>query len=137
MLKLKRIALSLMLAIGVFVPVLAVSGGVATAAPEIDSSLCKGANLEFGGSDDCTEGGIAEDNINNLIEQAINFFSVVIGVIAVVMIMIGGVKYITSGGDSGNITTAKNTILYAVIGLIVVALAQVVVKFVLQEAALN
>ena len=47
------------------------------------------------------------------------------------MIMVGGFKYITSGGDSGNITGAKNTILYAVVGLVVVALAQIIVRFVL------
>jgi hypothetical protein len=44
-------------------------------------------------------------------------------------------KYITSGGDSGNITGAKNTILYAIIGLVVVALAQIVVRFVLAKAS--
>ncbi len=50
------------------------------------------------------------------------------------MIIVGGLKYITSGGDSGNITSAKNTILYAIVGLIVVALAQIIVRFVLQRA---
>ena len=58
-------------------------------------------------------------------------FSAIVGIIAVVMIIVGGIKYITSGGDSGNVTAAKNTILYAVIGLVVVALAQIIVKFVL------
>ena len=50
------------------------------------------------------------------------------------MIIIGGLRYITSGGDSGNVTGAKNTILYAVVGLIVVALAQVIVRFVVNRA---
>jgi hypothetical protein len=55
-------------------------------------------------------------------------------VVAVIMIIVGGLKYITSGGDSGNITSAKNTILYAIVGLIVVALAQIIVRFVLERA---
>jgi hypothetical protein len=49
------------------------------------------------------------------------------------MIIWGGLKYITSGGDSGNVTGAKNTILYAIIGLIIVALAQFIVRFVLSK----
>jgi hypothetical protein len=47
------------------------------------------------------------------------------------MIIVGGLKYITSGGDSGNVSGAKNTILYAIVGLVVVALAQIIVRFVL------
>ena len=49
------------------------------------------------------------------------------------MIIYGGMRYITSGGDSGKITSAKNTIIYALIGLVVVALAQFIVKFVLNK----
>jgi hypothetical protein len=47
------------------------------------------------------------------------------------MIIFGGFKYITSGGESGNVTSAKNTIIYAVIGLVIVAFAQFIVQFVL------
>lgn len=72
--------------------------------------------------------------INKIITQAINIFSVVVGIIAVIMIIVGGFKYITSGGDSGNISSAKNTIIYAVIGLVIVALAQFLVQFVLDKA---
>lgn len=75
----------------------------------------------------------AEDQINTIISQIINLFSLVVGVISVIMIIIGGLKYITSGGDSGNVTNAKNTILYAIIGLVIVALAQVIVRFVIER----
>jgi hypothetical protein len=51
------------------------------------------------------------------------------------MVIYGGFKYITSGGDSGKVTSAKNTIVYAAIGLVVVALAQFIVKFVLGKAS--
>ena len=76
----------------------------------------------------------ASERVNQMIRLVINIFSLIVGVISVIMIIIGGLKYITSGGDSGNVSGAKNTILYAVIGLIVVALAQVIVRFVLQKA---
>jgi hypothetical protein len=73
--------------------------------------------------------------LNDLLKLIINLFSVIVGVTAVIMIIIGGLKYITSGGDSGNVTNAKNTILYAIIGLVVVALSQFIVRFVLSRVA--
>jgi uncharacterized membrane protein len=65
---------------------------------------------------------------------SINILSVVVGVIAVIMIIVGGFRYITSGGASEKVTSAKNTIMYAVIGLIIVALSQVIVQFVLDQS---
>lgn len=105
--------------------------------PEIINGLCEGVNLKVGSN--CQSGGItdqqAKDKINRVITQIINLFSLVVGVVSVIMIIFGGLRYITSGGDSTNVNSAKNTILYAVIGLIVVALAQVIVKFVLGKVA--
>ncbi len=104
--------------------------------PNIQGSLCTGAaNLQFGEPGDCqTNKQETEDKVNNLVAQIINIFSVVVGIVAVIMIIIGGFRYITSGGDSGNVTGAKNTILYAIIGLVIVALAQFIVKFILSKA---
>lgn len=76
----------------------------------------------------------ANDRFNALISNVINIFSLVVGVVAIIMIIIGGFRYITSGGDSGNVTGAKNTILYAIIGLVIVALAQFIVRFVIGKA---
>jgi hypothetical protein len=96
----------------------------------IQDNLCAGASFDAEGN--CSaEADQAASNLTTYIATAINIFSIVVGVIAVVMIIIGGVKYITSGGDSGNVTGAKNTILYAIIGLVIVALSQVIVQFVL------
>ncbi len=100
------------------------TGGIQTC---LDSGTC--ATDQAG----CTDPGGATDRVNRIIRLVINIFSLIVGVIAVIMIIIGGLKYITSGGDSGNITGAKNTILYAIIGLVVVALAQVIVRFVLNK----
>jgi cytochrome bd-type quinol oxidase subunit 2 len=73
--------------------------------------------------------------LTSLIKKIINIFSVIVGVIAVIMIIIGGLKYITSGGESSNVSGAKNTIIYAIVGLVVVALAQFIVHFVLANTA--
>jgi hypothetical protein len=97
----------------------------------IDECLDDGASATDPGG----EGGeAATTRLNAIIRTVINVFSIVVGVVAVIMIIVGGLKYITSGGDSGNITSAKNTILYAIVGLIVVALAQIIVRFVLERA---
>ncbi len=99
---------------------------------EIQNSLCAGANLDV--TTTCNTGLSAEEAtqaINDLIGDVINLFSVIVGVVAVIMIIIGGFKYITSAGDSTNVSSAKNTILYAIIGLIIVALSQTIVRFVL------
>lgn len=94
-----------------------------------------------GGIQECLDQGAQETDpdgaqdanvrVGEIIRTVINIFSLIVGVIAVIMIIIGGLKYITSGGDSGNVTSAKNTILYAIVGLIIVALAQIIVRFVL------
>lgn len=82
----------------------------------------------------CTSSTDPNGTINGIVKTVIDIFSLVVGIVAVVMIIVGGLKYITSGGDSGNVSGAKNTILYAVIGLVVVALAQFIVRFVLNKA---
>jgi cytochrome bd-type quinol oxidase subunit 2 len=73
--------------------------------------------------------------INNIITNIVNIFSIIVGIVSVIMIIYGGFRYVTSGGDSGNVSSAKNTIIYAVIGLVVVALAQFIVQFVLDKVS--
>lgn len=110
-------------------------------AQEIEKNLQCGANLKFDnppeGCETDTAGNTAGERVDQIVSQIINILSLAVGVVAVVMIIIGGFKYVTSGGDSGNVTGAKNTILYAVVGLVVVALAQVIVQFVVDRATLN
>jgi hypothetical protein len=69
----------------------------------------------------------------NLIATIVNVLLFIVGAIAVVMIIIGGIMYATSAGDSGQVTKAKNTILYAVIGLVVAFLAFAIVQFVVTK----
>ena len=60
-----------------------------------------------------------------------NVLLFIVGAISVIMLIIGGIRYTVSGGDSTAVTSAKNTILYAVIGIIVSLLAFAVVNFVI------
>jgi hypothetical protein len=133
--RIKRIILTLVASLGLIAP-MAVS--VSAQQEEIDNNLKCGAQLNFQAgvdgaacSDDDTEAG---QRIDNIVQNVINIISLVVGVVAVIMIIIGGLRYVTSNGDSGQVGNAKNTILYAIIGLVVVALAQVIVRFVVSRA---
>lgn len=137
MLKKLKLSLISIFAFGLFaVPVALIPSLVfAQTQPDIEGSLCAGADLQFGAPKDCAATGTAsEEGLNALITKIVNIISVIVAIVAVIMIIYGGFKYITSGGDSGNVTGAKNTILYAIIGLVVVALAQFIVKFVLGQS---
>lgn len=70
-------------------------------------------------------------NVNSTLEDVLLLLSYVAGVIAVIMIMIAGLRYITSQGDSQKVSQAKNAIIYSSIGLVVAALAQIIVRFIL------
>jgi hypothetical protein len=70
-------------------------------------------------------------DLGGQIKIVVNILLFILGAIAVIMIVVGGIRYTTSGGDSSGITGAKNTILYAVIGLVVAVMAYAIVNFVL------
>ncbi|HSW99360.1 MAG TPA: pilin [Candidatus Saccharimonadales bacterium] len=127
-------ALALLFAPAILAPAVA---SAANDPNQISNCLSQGTNLDTGNGTTCTAGDTTSgtQKIQDIVTLVVNLFSIVVGIIAVIMIVVGGFKYITSGGDSGNITSAKNTIVYAVIGLVVVALAQFIVKFVLNKVA--
>ena len=64
-------------------------------------------------------------------KQVTNTILYIVGVIAVIMLIIGGIKYVVSGGDAKKVTDAKNTVLYAIIGLVICFLAFAIVNFVI------
>lgn len=101
------------------------------AAETAQGSVCEGIGLTVNG------GGCSDDSgsptVNSVIHTVINIFSYIVGVAAIIMIIVGGFKYITSGGDSNKVGSAKSTITYALIGLIVAGLAQVLVLFVFRQ----
>src|SRR5688572_24496967 len=70
---------------------------------------------------------------NSLWTRILDAFTFIIGAISVLMIIIGGIRYVTSGGDQAGVKAAKDTILYSVIGLIVAMLAYAIVHFVISN----
>ena len=134
--KIKYLILSLVMTSGLYVGVLPVAQ--ASAQSSIADNVCSGVLSTSGedvGSGDvssCQEEG--DNNFTTIITRVINIFSILIGAISVIMIIIGGFRYIISGGDQNNVTAAKNTIMYAIIGLVVVLFSQVIVRFILTNA---
>lgn len=98
------------------------------------SAACDGVNQITGntGNNACSPGGSAgKDSISSLAGQVVKVISIIAGIIAVIMIIIAGIKYTTSGGESSAVSSAKTTLVYALIGVAVAALAQVLVHTVL------
>lgn len=73
----------------------------------------------------------SEGNLMTTVNMIINVALGVIGLVAVVMIILGGVQYTTSSGDAAKVKKAKDTIMYGIIGLVVALLAFAIVNFVL------
>lgn len=73
------------------------------------------------------------DDVGDLIANIISLLLLLIGIVSVIMIIIGGFRYITAQGDSGQLSTAKNTIMYAVVGLVVALAAYAIVAFVISS----
>ncbi len=66
-----------------------------------------------------------------IITRIINLLSIIVGIVAVVGIMMAGLKYITSGSNPQEVTIAREIILYAVVALVITAMAQVIVRFII------
>lgn len=90
-----------------------------------------------GGGGDAQEGassisgGLSGASLTDSISLIVNMLIFIIGMAAVIMLVIGGFKYVFSQGNEKAVSSAKDTILYAIIGIVVALLAYAVVNFVL------
>lgn len=127
----KSTFLALAAALALVIPV-AAPVAVYAQSDNIQSGICAGTNLNTTQTSGCSvDSAQANQKINSILTTVINIFSFIVGVVAVIMIVVGGLRYITSGGESSNVSSAKNTIIYAIVGLVIVALSQIIVHFVL------
>lgn len=74
---------------------------------------------------------VPKTTITDFVKIGFNVFSIIIGVISVVMIIYSGFLYVTSSGDANNVTKAKNALMYAIIGIVIASLAAAIVNFAL------
>jgi hypothetical protein len=120
--------LSLMLASILMGVSLLVPAAVATAAAtqtDAKNKVCEG----IGGCSNTA----GEKSVSDILALVVNVLSTIVAVAAVLVIVFAGFRYVIAMGDSSKISSAKDTIMYAIIGLIVAGLAQVIVRFVLSR----
>ena len=78
----------------------------------------------------CTDG-------TGIFQTIVNVILFIVGAVAVIMIVVGGVRYTVSNGDSNAVQGAKNTIMYAIVGLVVAIIAYALVNFVVVNIGAN
>ena len=109
-----------------------VSGlGVAVAMPAAAINVYKGCDGQT--STICKDG--TQENVNPLIQTVIGTLIFAIGIISTIMIIVGGIRYVLSNGDAARVKSAKDTVLYAVVGLVLSLLAYAIVNFVVTQFA--
>ena len=123
----------------VFAPVLALGFTVAAAPvsyaadPAFNQGITDGAGNAQGKDQATCLFGYEDESCggNGIFKTVTNVLLFIIGAVSVIMLIIGGIRYTVSAGDSSAVTAAKNTIMYAIIGIIVAILAFAVVNFVI------
>jgi hypothetical protein len=125
-----------LLSAAILLPAMVLSFGVlvqpAPAHAAFDKGLQDGANSAQGKDQQGDASSLFGDGSNGGVFRTItNVALFLIGAISVIMLIYGGVRYTVSGGDSSQVTAAKNTILYAIVGIVVAILAYAVVNFVI------
>ena len=119
--------------IGVFVPAFALLAGLAVPVATTYANNCDVSGGITGGKN-CARNDEQPENLFNgddsVFQTVTNVMLFLIGAISVVMLIYGGIRYTISQGDSTAVTNAKNTIMYAVIGIVIAILAFAIVNFV-------
>jgi len=143
--KIKKIILvsltSIVFAASALVPSFSVEAAAAAAGPangcgsnNVAANIGSGAN-STGNSQLCNNGKDLNSGVKNLASTVTTDFSIVVGAISVIMIIYAGFKYITSGGSNENTNSARNILMYAVIGLVIAVIAQLIVHLVINSAS--
>src|ERR1700727_1547693 len=132
--RLRLILLPAMIGFGGRGGTLLLTASAAAAAPTymaasdaFQSAACNGLS-QLNSAQGCGTGG--QTAITKVVKGVLTVLSIVLGIAGVIMVVISGFKYITSGGDAGAVSSAKRTLIYALVGLVVAALSQFLVQFV-------
>ena len=113
------------------VPALAIS---VSATPVLAADLTLRNGVDSSKSDDQPASLFGDGGIFETVSKVLLF---VIGAVSVIMLIVGGIRYTISKGDSSAVTSAKNTILYYIVGLVVAILAYAAVDFVVNSLVEN
>lgn len=103
--------------------------GVSLLAASCSGSKCLACNELQQLNNSSQQCSNASTSINSIVYGGVNVLSIIVGVVAVLMIIISGFRFIVSGGDSNSVSNARKTLIYALIGLAIAALADILVRF--------
>lgn len=117
-----------LLAVSISTPIVAVVPAVAQNDRNAEA-ICRGSGGTWDADAQACNSADGR-TVPGTINQITNVLIFIIGAIAVLMIIVGGLRYVLSSGDQSATAAAKNTILYAVIGLVVAIMAYAIVNFV-------
>ena len=118
----KKFFASLAVALALIFPALSVLPAYAACTTDSQGQVLSGFS-------DCTDKSNGQHDIGQLIASIISILSWVVGIAAVIVIILSALKFITSGGSSEKTTEARRTLMYALVGLLVAALAQLIIHF--------
>jgi len=119
----------------VFAGMLGAASASALPWPNQLASFKSGACSSLNQLDSTETCGKGQSSVNKVVKSIISTLSILVGIAAVIFIIVAGFKYISSGGDATKVTSAKTTLIYALVGLLVAALAQFFVRSVLSAAS--
>lgn len=125
----QRIKIFLLLVLG-FSPLMVAAPAMAT--PDSGKDIQCGISQAAGNA--CSAPNPSGD-LGSTIKTILNILSAVAGVLAVLMIMVAGLRFVTSAGSEAGVKSAKGMLIYAVIGLAIVAVAQIIVHFVIKTVS--
>lgn len=102
------------------------------AAQASDQAACEG----LGGTPTADGGCTIQDepDIETTIARVIQVMSAIAGIASVIMIIIAGFRFVTANGDANTVAAARRTMAYALVGVVIVAISQTIVWFVLRSA---
>ena len=125
--RLKQILSSLLI-----IPIMAL--GVSAALQINNVNVVRATDMTLSGGVSSSQGhDVPEDLADDVFKNVVNILLFIIGAVSVIMLIYGGIRYTTSGGNANSVTAAKNTIMYSIIGLVVAILAFAVVQFVVNQ----
>lgn len=126
----KKIIFAVM-ALVMMVSVTLIAGTQTALAQSNEQAICEGSGGTWNAAKSVCGGAPGSRTVLGTIKDITNLLLFMIGAISVLMVIIGGIRYALSQGDQTAITGAKNTILYAIIGLVVAFAGYAIVNLVI------
>ena len=125
--RLKQILSSLLI-----IPIMAL--GVSAALQINNVNVVRATDMTLSSGVSSSQGDdVPQDLAGDVFKNVVNILLFIIGAVSVIMLIYGGIRYTTSGGNANSVTAAKNTIMYSIVGLVIAILAFAVVQFVVNQ----